>query len=260
MTAGLAPPGSKATTVAANVWDLAFETVSRARSDLSSTFHRICSSRKDSVSLPDWKVWPMPLPFPEMHAQKARRRQVDGPRKMALNYLVLILNFIAAGESPVVTDNIGLGSRLSRGQWAVVKRLQPLVDSWNSQPDVDASAMGRSAAKVESIEALLKERCRRMSVLLGLRSTVAQFVQQVEFWNVATTVILELWQVRVLQRWITLPRRWSRLVSFSMGGLPSILCTFWTRRISRSSLDLWISPSSFLLMMRGCHGSICAAV
>ena len=136
---------------------IAFETVSRARSDLSSTFHRICSSRRGSVPLPDWKVWPMPLPFPEMHAQKARRRQVDGPRKMALNYLVLIFNFIAAGESPVPTEAIGLGSRLTRQQWAVVKRLRPLVDSWNAQPDVDASAMGRSAAKVESIEFVLQE-------------------------------------------------------------------------------------------------------
>lgn len=157
MAVGLAPPGSKATTVAANVWDLAFETVSRARSDLSATFHRICFSRKSSELLPEWKVWPMPLPFPEMHARKARRHQVDGPRKLALNYLVLILNFIASGESPVSTEFIGLGSRLTRQQWAVVKRLRPLVDSWNAQPDVDAAAMGRSAAKVESIEFVLQE-------------------------------------------------------------------------------------------------------
>ena len=46
---------------------------------------------------------------------------------------------------------------MTRQQWAVVKRLRPLVDSWNAQPDVDAAAIGRSAAKVESIEFVLKE-------------------------------------------------------------------------------------------------------
>ena len=148
-------PGARATPVHATFWDLAFEAVSRSRSNLSSLFHRICSTRGCAQQLPRREVWPMPLPFPEMHCRRARRQQKDAPRKLGLNYIVLILNFLSAAEKPVDTDNIGLGTRLSRQQWEVVRSFQPLVDSWNSHGTVDANAMGRSAAKVENIEQLL---------------------------------------------------------------------------------------------------------
>ena len=150
-------PGARATSVHATFWDLAFETVSRSRSNLSSLFHRICSTRGCAQQLPRREVWPMPLPFPEMHCRRARRHQKDAPRKLGLNYIVLVLNFLSAAEKPVDTDNIGLGTRLTGQQWRIVKTFQPLVDSWNSHGVVDATAMGRAAAKVESIEQLLAQ-------------------------------------------------------------------------------------------------------
>ena len=149
-------PGAKATTVHATFWDLAFETISRSRSNLSSLFHRICSTRSYGQQLPRKEVWPMPLPFPEMHCRRARRQQADAPRKLGLNYIVLVLNFLSSAERPLDTDNIGLGARLTKQQWEVVKAFRPLVDSWNSHGFVDSNAMGRSAAKVESIEELLE--------------------------------------------------------------------------------------------------------
>ena len=98
----------------------------------------------------------MPLPFPEMHCRRARRQQADAPRKLGLNYIVLVLHFLSSAERPLDTDNIGLGARLTKQQWEVVKAFRPLVDSWNSHGFVDSNAMGRSAAKVESIEELLE--------------------------------------------------------------------------------------------------------
>ena len=150
-------PGARATTVHATFWDLAFETVSRSRSNLSSLFHRICSTRSCAQQLPRKEVWPMPLPFPEMHCQRARRQQAEAPRKLGLNYLVLVLNFLLSAEKPVDTGNIGLGTRLTKQQWEVVRSIRPLVDSWNEHGVVDSDAMGRSAAKVENIEQLLEQ-------------------------------------------------------------------------------------------------------
>ena len=49
-----------------------------------------------------------------------------------------------------------MGTPLNRQQWAVVKELTPHVDAWNAEAEVGPQQMGRSAAKVESVEETLK--------------------------------------------------------------------------------------------------------
>ncbi len=116
-------------------------------------FHKpACAQRA-----PEGKIWPVPLPFPEMHVKKSNRRQVDAPRKLALNYVILILNWLFLGQGPWDAGSHSLGTKLNKSQWQTVIRFQPLVDSWNSHDIVDPAAMGRSAAKVENIEGLLLE-------------------------------------------------------------------------------------------------------
>ena len=94
-------PGSRASTVRANVWNLCFRAVSRSRTGLSKYFHLLLSHPACSQRAPQGKIWPVPLPFPEMHVRKSNRRQFDAPRKLALNYVILILNWLFLGQGPL---------------------------------------------------------------------------------------------------------------------------------------------------------------
>lgn len=94
----------------------------------------------------------MPFPFPEMHRKPSNRSQRDVGRKLGTNFVVLVLNWLAMGESFQPQFSLGLGTKLTGLQWDAVRRIAPLVDGWNAHDLVDASAMGRSATKVENIE------------------------------------------------------------------------------------------------------------
>lgn len=99
----------------------------------------------------------MPLPFPEVHTRRKSRFTTDAPRKFCLNYIVLSLNWLAVREKSLAPPCIQLGQKLNRSQWDTVKRLGRLTADWNDAEAVDAQMMGRSAAKVESVEAQLNE-------------------------------------------------------------------------------------------------------
>ena len=50
-----------------------------------------------------------------------------------------------------------LGTPLNSTQWAFVRSLRHHVDAWNLEEDVTSEAMGRAAAKVENVEAVLEK-------------------------------------------------------------------------------------------------------
>ena len=154
-------PGADATVVHGfRIWDKLFSLVSRGKSKISLIFHS-ARSQRPSVRSPETQVWPMPLPFPEMHVVKknrGRRTQLDAPRKLGLNFIILVFNFLAFGNDLSWRQCCpGLGTPLNRKQWAVVKRMRPLVDEWNSEEAVGPAEMGRTAAKTESIESVVEE-------------------------------------------------------------------------------------------------------
>ena len=150
-------PGARASSVHAGIWDFAFATLSRSKTGLSSLFHSILAARTFGQKVPSRQVWPMPLPFPEMHRRGGRRLQVDTDRKLCLNYVVLAMNWLAMDEKLVDVSAIGLGCRLNKKQWSVVKKLTPLVDTWNQQGQITPADMGRAASKMENIEELVQE-------------------------------------------------------------------------------------------------------
>eukprot|EP00438_Fugacium_kawagutii_P024864 Skav221765 [mRNA] locus=scaffold490:280304:287109:+ [translate_table: standard] len=149
------PAKAGASSVQADVWNLCFSAVSRARTGLSALFHTTLKPCACSQLAPRRAVWPMPLPFPEMHRRRSNRKQMDCGRKLGTNFLVLCLNWLSLGESLSGAPSLFLGQPLSGAQWSAVRELTPLVDSWNSHGLVDSSAMGRSASKVENVEYLL---------------------------------------------------------------------------------------------------------
>lgn len=135
-----------------------FSLVSRGKSKISLIFHS-ARSQRPSVRSPETQVWPMPLPFPEMHVRRKNRgsrQQIDGCRKLGLNFIILVFNFLASGNDLSWRSCCpGLGTPLNRNQWSVVKRMRPLIDEWNSEEAVGPKEMGRTAAKTESIESLV---------------------------------------------------------------------------------------------------------
>ncbi|CAE7242495.1 Fem1b [Symbiodinium sp. CCMP2592] len=142
-----AAPGSGASTFKpADLWHDFFSCLGSASTSFSTFWHSL-----DQIEGPWGAYGPCPCPFlPSLHRAKAKRQQPDAARKLGLNALVLALSWLSLGCPAVAPPYLGLGGALSRGQWATVKRLSVNVSAWNAAPPVDWTAMGRSAAKVES--------------------------------------------------------------------------------------------------------------
>eukprot|EP00438_Fugacium_kawagutii_P032685 Skav221346 [mRNA] locus=scaffold1845:125657:130120:- [translate_table: standard] len=104
---------------------------------------------------PEGVVWPMPLPFSELHLSGASRNQSDIDRKLGINFLVLVLNSLKYQEGKCLGFFPGFGTKLNRAQWDLVRRLGPHVEAWNAEPPVGPDEMGRAASKVESVEQVL---------------------------------------------------------------------------------------------------------
>ena len=105
--------------------------------------------------VPRRQIWPMPLPYPEVHTKRRARLKPEADFKVGVNFVVLALNWLAADGKVKQKSRLKLGAKLSGAQWEAVLRLQPLISEWLSCGDVSPEDMGRSAARVESIEAVL---------------------------------------------------------------------------------------------------------
>eukprot|EP00438_Fugacium_kawagutii_P025276 Skav207211 [mRNA] locus=scaffold1244:110105:113864:+ [translate_table: standard] len=152
---GVKVPGASASTVHAfRTWNMMFTVLLRARTKLSLSFFAArTTAARDRA--PKGEVWPMPLPFPELHRRSSNRSQKDAARKLAINMIVLVLNVIGGGTVSYSVCVPPLGTPLNFDQWAFIKRIRPMVDEWNEAVPVTPEVMGRSAAKVENVEHLL---------------------------------------------------------------------------------------------------------
>ncbi len=145
-------PGSRASTVHGGIWHTCFSVTLRLRTGMSSLLHKILQAGAFKMKAQKGNVWPMPLPYPEALCKRRQKALPKLQEKLAINYLVLVLDWLAMGEKLVDVNHIGLGSSLSSKQWEVVRRFTPLVQTWVDHAEVDSSSMGRSAAKMETVE------------------------------------------------------------------------------------------------------------
>ena len=145
-------PGARASTVHGRIWDTCFSVTLRLRTGMSSLLHKIFQAGAFKMKAQRGNVWPMPLPYPEAHCRRKQRAVGKLQEKLAINYLVLVLDWLVMGEKLADVSRIGLGTSLTSKQWEVVRRLAPLVRTWVDHEEVDSAAMGRSAAKMETVE------------------------------------------------------------------------------------------------------------
>ena len=163
-SASIKVPGAAATSVhGLRIWDLLLDVLCQTSTLLRFGF--LSAKRTSARKRADFgQVWPMPLPYPEVHLRPTRDDEVEVANKKGLNFCVLVLNRLATSCMKGVDHTPPFGTPLSKQQWSAVKRLRPLVAEWNNFPEVTSSDMGRAASKMESVE----------DVLHGLETEVAE--------------------------------------------------------------------------------------
>ncbi|CAE7424252.1 unnamed protein product [Symbiodinium sp. CCMP2592] len=157
-------PGPETTSPGVNpseLWDTFFDCVSKSSCKLSSFFHSIRLRPRAERGPPCTSgatrgrgVWPIPLPYPELHAPRSGGRR--DPEQLGVNAVVLVLNFLFLGEpaSPARHLRLGLGEQLNEAQLRAVESLSIGVSAWNAAGPFAPSDLGR-AAKFEALNDML---------------------------------------------------------------------------------------------------------
>lgn len=100
-------------------------------------------------------LWPMPVPYPLALVSKSASSATHVPVQLAVNLLVVALNWLHLRRPRTCPSEVVLFQKLSKSQWKVVRYMEQALTAWNISDPIDSSMMGRAASKVEDIELLL---------------------------------------------------------------------------------------------------------
>ena len=103
----------------------------------------------------------MPAPYPKwFEPVVVKAVGTQGYRQMckqkAVNFAILALSWLHLNRTNAAPSELSLQTKLSRKQWAVVHRIEKLLDEIAVTDAVGPDQMGRTAAKVESLDSLLE--------------------------------------------------------------------------------------------------------
>ena len=162
---GVRPPGSLASTVEVKtLWNSMMRWLQTSHcGPLRSFFHSFCSSqtRRGSKPCTFGPVWPMPLPY--LLGKKGNT--VEASHKRAVNTMIILLSWLHLGQPSRVPADFKANAKLSGEQRGVVRRLERLSAAWVGATAVDAEAMGRTASKIETMEATVASLTKHASAL-----------------------------------------------------------------------------------------------
>ena len=155
-----APPGSRASTVHPGAW---WGSSFRFCMKLGGSFGQFLRSfhRKPSPSSMSRRTatfWPMPLPYPQVSKQGISESDADLKSiqfKKGVNLAVACLNWLHLRRPFHCPEEICMYQPLSKVQWRIVKFIEEVMAAWSVCEPITAESMGRSASKVEDIEAAL---------------------------------------------------------------------------------------------------------
>ena len=155
-----APPGSRATTVHPGAWWAAsFRFCMQLGSSFGQflkSFHKKPSSSSNGRGTVTF--WPMPLPYPRVFKQCISTKDFDLKKtqfQKGVNLTIACLNWLHLRRPERCPEEICLFQPLSKVQWRIVKFIEEVMVAWSDCEPVTSEAMGRSASKVEDIEAAL---------------------------------------------------------------------------------------------------------
>jgi len=103
----------------------------------------------------------MPVPYPKWFVAGNEPRPGRAGYKLmcqqkAVNFIIVVLSWLFLNRPTVAPSCIRLHASLSKKQWAVVHRFERQVAELAATPAVGPEQMGRTAAKVESLDSLLE--------------------------------------------------------------------------------------------------------
>lgn len=99
----------------------------------------------------------MPVPYPEAFRRGVKMSAAEAARKKGVNAIVIALNFLHLDRPARASLPLKAGKSLSALQWAAIRRFEHLLEAWIHVSPIDADVMGRTAAKIESLEDALKD-------------------------------------------------------------------------------------------------------
>ena len=119
-------------------------------------------------------LWPISAPYPECFMKKGAwgESAEDGGtaacQRRAINLTVLLLSWLHLNRPRRAPKSLSLGSRLTQPQWSVVRRLEAFYADVAESGLIGPNEMGRTAAKVEGLESLLRRLQEQAEAVLGL--------------------------------------------------------------------------------------------
>ena len=102
-------------------------------------------------------LFPMPLPYPEVF----KKRTASGDECVALKKFVvmavIVLNYLHLHRPRTITAMLRPQQKLSKRQWEGVRVLEGYARAWIEVSPIGPEEMGRTAAKVESLEEAISQ-------------------------------------------------------------------------------------------------------
>jgi hypothetical protein len=152
-------PGSAASTVDIRAWWFScFRVLLQADGNLPKFFRSFFRKPVTSGDQSAASLWPMPLPYPA--ALKATGgisdvEQGDKAFQLAVNFAVLLLNWLHLRRPATAPAEVCLGRPLSKVQWRSVRVMEQTMEACRTASPVSAVDMGRTASKIEDFEEAL---------------------------------------------------------------------------------------------------------
>ncbi|CAE8683129.1 unnamed protein product, partial [Polarella glacialis] len=170
------PGGAAQSYLARRLWLRQLRDLLKMKGNLSEFARSVLSTTRTSHQTPSEKdgtiaVWPMPPPYPECW-RRSEERIVDRAFKTFVNLLVVVFSWLHLRRPRFAPPAARMGAPLSSSQQQAVGRLESLAAAWNVSHFVEPSDTGRSALKVEGLEAVLQTLHLKAS---SLRTDLAKY-------------------------------------------------------------------------------------
>ena len=172
---GIRLPGSQAGTFSGEkIFHALLRYVTKSSCRLGSYARSFCQRRFDPATRRETafkSLFPMPLPYPEALRKGARESEGRLALKKAICAVVIVLNYLYSNRPRSVDKEEELNRPLNKKQWEGVKHfeglLEALLEAWITVSPIGPEAMGRTAAKVETLEATILSLERSGKALAG---------------------------------------------------------------------------------------------
>ena len=121
-----------------------------------------------SGSTAEAELFPMPLPYLEVFRKRGAEKEKDVALKKFIVVVVIVLNYLHLNRPRSIAAVLKPQQKLNKRQWEGVKRLEDYAKAWIEVSPIGPEEMGRTAAKVESLEEVINQLEAQAAVISDL--------------------------------------------------------------------------------------------